>query len=206
MFIYSILEMSGSGFDCHPSPTRQNFANPMSCPQTIIPRHPCPSPHPRPSPHERLHTRDMARTKRSRLPSVRSWDVKATPEQVRRTPNGGWAWKCAYCGRYASDRSVAGKFICRCHGGSTPRQRDPLLSYVHTQQTGRKLQTPGRPLIHGRYARLPSIPIAEILTDYRLSRRKQVKAERQWIWGEIATMQAQLDAFRPSDGTTEPQR
>jgi hypothetical protein len=156
--------------------------------------------HPPSSPGGAGQDGGMARKKRSSLPSVTEMDLRLSPDQVRRTPHGGWAWKCAYCARYARDRSVAGKFLCRCRGGSTPRQRDPLLSYLHLQQTGQKLRTPGRPLVHGRYARAPSIFIAAfiaaLLAEYHERRSKQVQQERRWIRKEIIGMQAQLRALR----------
>lgn len=134
----------------------------------------------------------MARTKRSRLPAVTEADRHLTPELVRRTPNGGWAWKCAYCGRYASDRSVRGVLICRCHGGTTPRQHDPVARYLHELNTGKKLNFPGRPMKHGIYSRLPKVKVSVILAEYHERRGKQVKAEREWIWKEIAATQTLL--------------
>ena len=107
----------------------------------------------------------MARTKRSDLPAVTDADRLLFHEQLRRTPNGGWAWKCHYCGRYACDRSLAGRYLCRCHGGSTPRQRCPYQDALHRQETGQGIKMPGRPIKLGRYARRPGIPIVQIIGE-----------------------------------------
>lgn len=108
----------------------------------------------------------MARSKRSTLPAVTEEDRILSPEQVRKTPNGGWAWKCHYCGRYACDVSLAGRYLCRCHGGSTPRQRCLLQSYLHQLNTGKALRLPGRPIKLGRYARRPGIPVQQLIDEY----------------------------------------
>ena len=118
------------------------------------------------SPRVSQQAEDMARKKRSLLPSVTEKDRRKSPENIRATPNGGWAWKCHYCGRDACDRSVKGIFLCRCHGGSTPRQRDPVQRQLHQEKTGQKLRTPGRPLMHGRYSRFPKVKVADILAEY----------------------------------------
>lgn len=115
----------------------------------------------------------MARKKRSSLPAVTDADLLLRPEMVRFTPNGGRAWKCAYCDRFACDQSLKGVFLCRCHGGSTPRQRDPYQQYLHKLSTGEKLRTPGRPLKHGRYSRLPRINLFEFVTEYRQRKAQQ---------------------------------
>ena len=132
----------------------------------------------------------MARKKRSNLPSVTDADRLYFPEQVRTTPNGGWAWKCHYCGRYACDRSVVGRYLCRCHGGSTPRQRCPYQEYLHRLNTGEELRMPGRPIKLGRYARRPGISIAKLIEEGRAREEKHrdyshkivVKAIRDTAW------------------------
>lgn len=45
---------------------------------------------------------------------------------------------------------------------------------------------------HGIYSRLPKVKASVILAEYHERRGKQVTAEREWIWKEIASMQAQL--------------
>jgi hypothetical protein len=108
----------------------------------------------------------MARKKRSALPTVTEADRTDFPEQVRSTPNGGWAWKCHYCGRYACDVSVAGRYLCRCHGGSTPRQRCPEQDYLHRLTTGEGLKLPGRPIKLGFYCRKPGHSVQRLIDEY----------------------------------------
>ena len=62
---------------------------------------------------------------------------------------------------------MAGRYLCRCHGGSTPKQRDLLLSCIEQLKTGKEPKRPGRPLKHGRYCRLPGISVKAMLADYR---------------------------------------
>lgn len=121
----------------------------------------------------------MGRTKRSDLPPVTLADRRDFPDQVRRTPNGGWAWTCAYCGRYACDQSVGGLYLCRCHGGSTPRQRSLTARYLHQQATGQVLHPPGRPLRHGLYTRRPTVKISDIVAEYRSRKLKEEEAFRK---------------------------
>ncbi len=45
---------------------------------------------------------------------------------------------------------------------------------------------------HGIYSRLPKIKVSVILADYHERRGKQVMAEREWIWKEIAGTQTLL--------------
>ena len=94
--------------------------------------------------------------------------------------------------------ACAACLICRCHGGSTPRQHDPVARYLHELNTGKKLNFPGRPLKHGFYSRLPKVKVSVILANYHGRQVKQVEAERQWIWGQIAGMQAQIAELQSS--------
>lgn len=132
------------------------------------------------SPRHPHHGGGMPRTKRSRLARVTAQDRMESPECIRSTPNGGWAWKCHYCGRYACDQSVKGIYLCRCHGGSTPRQRSPEEDGRRRLGGLARLRTPGRPLKHGFYARVPSVKVADILEAARLRNdalARLVKAE-----------------------------
>lgn len=101
------------------------------------------------------------------------------PEMIRFTPNGGRAWKCAYCDRYACDQSLQGVFLCQCHGGSTPRQRDTLLRQIHFEATGQWPRRPGRPMRHGWYSRYPKVKVTDIVAEYRKQRRLDTEAFRK---------------------------
>ncbi|AIZ44568.1 hypothetical protein QR90_04890 [Deinococcus radiopugnans] len=98
---------------------------------------------------------------------------------------------------------MRGVLICRCHGGSTPRQHDPVARYLHELNTGKKLNFPGRPLKHGFYSRLPKVKVSVILANYHGRQVKQVEAERLWIWGQIAGMQAQIQAVHAARSRQE---
>ena len=138
----------------------------------------------------------MARRKRSNLPAVTDYDRLACPDLLRSTPNGGFAWKCHYCGRYACDLSVAGRYLCRCHGGSTPKQRDLLLSYIEQLNTGKEPKRPGRSLKHGRYCRLPGISIKAMLADYRRRLVKDSLEREQRVAQIIAEGERDLKKVR----------
>lgn len=111
----------------------------------------------------------MARKKRSLLPPVTEHDISTQAERLRRTPNG-WAWKCAYCGQFASSETVKGKFVCRMHGGVTARQRDPEAQ-LQAREAGKPLSRPsGRPIQHGRASRHARVRVEDIVADYRARR------------------------------------
>ena len=97
-------------------------------------------------------------TKRSNLPRPTDSNIRHTPERVRGTPNGGHAWKCHYCGEYASSETQQGLFVCRRHGGVTPRQR------------AGKARPPGRPMTTGKDSRSRMRTFEEILADYEQMR------------------------------------
>ena len=138
----------------------------------------------------------MARRKRSNLPIVTDYDRLTCPDLLRSTPNGGFAWKCHYCGRYACDLSVAGRYLCRCHGGSTPKQRDLLLSYMELLKTDKEPKRPGRPLKHGRYCRLPGISIKAMLADYQRSMIKEAVEREKRVVRIIADGERDLRRLR----------
>lgn len=115
----------------------------------------------------------MARKKRSLLPPVTDHDITTQAERLRRTAYG-WAWKCAYCGQFASSETVKGKFVCRRHGGVTARQRDPEAR-LQAREAGAPLsRPPGRPIQHGHASRHGRLRIDEIVADYRA---RQVDAD-----------------------------
>jgi hypothetical protein len=136
----------------------------------------------------------MARHKRSNLPIVTAYDRLSSPDLLRSTPNGGFAWKCHYCGRYACDISVAERYLCRCHGGSTPKQRDLLLSYMELLKTGKEPKRPGRPLKHGRYCRLPGISVKALIADYRRNIAKEAIARKKHV--ALIVMEGERDLRR----------
>lgn len=94
-------------------------------------------------------------------------DLTATPDQVLKAPKGGLMWKCAYCGRPASSESVKGLKICRAHGGSTAAQRDPVARRDAAAKGETVKSTPGRPIEHGMYTRVPGRRVDEIVADYQ---------------------------------------
>ena len=107
----------------------------------------------------------MPRTKRSRLPRVTPQDLEQCPHDIRSTPNGGWAWVCFYCNRYACDRSVKGRYLCRCHGGSTPRQRCGFERVRRREALQPPRLPPGRPVEHGLYARVPAVKVSDLFAE-----------------------------------------
>jgi hypothetical protein len=137
----------------------------------------------------------MARKKRSLLPPVTQKDHDLYPERIRSTPNGGWAWRCHYCHHYASSKTLSDKYVCRRHGGVTPKQRDLLLALKWQYRTGKRPRPPGRPLIHGWRSRRPKVKLSDMVALYeerqaearehtlRLLRRWQredAKWQRRW--------------------------
>ena len=138
----------------------------------------------------------MPRRKRSHLPAITDFNRLTCPALLRATPNGGFAWKCHYCGRYACDVSVAGRYLCRCHGGSTPKQRDLLLSCIEHLKTGREPRRPGRPLKHGLYCRLPGIPIQPMLAEYQQRLAKDALEREQRVARIIAEGERDLEEAR----------
>lgn len=123
----------------------------------------------------------MARKKRSQLPQVPARLRARGGSSVRRTPNGGWAWTCHYCGQYASSETLAGRYVCRRHGGVTPRQRDPYLRELAFEATGRRPRPPGRPIVHGLRSRGPTVRVIEYLRSRRAQAQRDVDALRRRI-------------------------
>lgn len=123
----------------------------------------------------------MARMKRSELPPVMLTDLHQQLERVRPTPNGGWAWRCHYCNHYASSESLSGRYLCRRHGGVTPKQRDWLQHHAWYAKTGKRLRQPGRPLLHGLRSRVKSVRVAALLAEAAARQRdlkRTFRAER----------------------------
>ena len=125
------------------------------------------------------HSTCMSRRKRSELPGVTLADHQATPDRVRPTPNGGRAWTCHYCRHYASSETIRGRYVCRRHGGATPRQRNPLLRLAAFDRTGKWPNCPGRPIIHGSRSRSPTVRVADVVAEYH-ERRARAAAEFRW--------------------------
>lgn len=128
--------------------------------------------------------------KRSQLPQVTELDRRLRPDDIRTTPNGGFAWRCHYCRRYACDQSLQGRFLCRCHGGSTPRQRDLVQQYLHHLETGKCLRPPGRPLISGLSSRTRKVHVDELKAEAdRTSKVLRVQIVRELARVEGAAKQ-----------------
>lgn len=108
----------------------------------------------------------MARKNRSLLPKVTAEDLVQRSWQLRRTAHG-WAWKCAYCGQFASSETLEGKYVCRSHGGVTARQRDPVAHDAARQKGQRVPRPPGRPLQSGIYSRRARVRVDELVEAYR---------------------------------------
>ena len=94
-------------------------------------------------------------TKRSPLPPITPEDIELHPDRLRETPNSGYAWKCHYCNEFASSETQRGFYVCRRHGGVTPKQRRNL---------GRP---PGRPMTSGKHSRSRMLSVDEIVEEYR---------------------------------------
>lgn len=108
----------------------------------------------------------MARKQRSILPLVTNADLQTRSHDVRRTAHG-WAWKCAYCGQFASSETQAGKYVCRAHGGVTARQRSPEAQLT-AKENGQPIpRPPGRPLRSGFYSRRACVRVDELVEQYR---------------------------------------
>ena len=105
-------------------------------------------------------------TKRSELPPITPEDIQQAPERVRTTPNGGHAWKCHYCGLFASSATQKGLYVCRRHGGVPSRKRDPLKRATMPLKANKSSRPSGRPIIHGKYSKSELASIDEIVADY----------------------------------------
>lgn len=108
----------------------------------------------------------MARKKRSTLPNITQQDLLEQNERLRRTAHG-WAWKCAYCGQFASSETLEGKYVCRSHGGVTAKQRDPVVQDAARQMGQRVPRPPGRPLHSGFYSKRAKVRVDELVEAYR---------------------------------------
>jgi hypothetical protein len=94
-------------------------------------------------------------------------DIEQRPERLRRTPSGGWAWKCGLCGRYASSLTVKGEPRCYHHGGTALRKRD--LARVHEDRLkGKSVRPSGRPLKNGFYSRDERVNIQQLVDEYHV--------------------------------------
>lgn len=125
--------------------------------------------------------RESMASKRSSLPRVTPKVVRAMPDRVRPTPKGGHAWKCHYCGAYASSETQAGRYVCRRHGGHTPRQRKGEPCGGASAGPARA-RPPGRPIESGLYSRSPRIPVNEIVGGLRLSLDEVRAADEHMIY------------------------
>lgn len=96
-------------------------------------------------------------------------DLLHSANRLRRTPTG-WAWKCHYCGQFASSETLGRKFVCRSHGGNTPRQRDPVAQQVARENCRPVPKPPGRPPRTGRWSRQQLLQVDEIFADYKARR------------------------------------
>lgn len=110
----------------------------------------------------------MARQRRSLLPPVTEEAVCQRPDAIRRTAHG-WAWKCAYCGQFASSETQAGRYVCRSHGGVTARQRSPEARLAAREAGKPDPRPPGRPLETGFYSRKPGVRLDELVVQYQAS-------------------------------------
>lgn len=108
----------------------------------------------------------MGKDKRTNLPPVTADDVERMPERVRRTANG-WAWKCAYCGQFASSETQAGKYVCSRHGGVTEKQRDPVERQRAVDRGEPPPRPPGRPMKTMFYSKAERVRVDEIVEEYR---------------------------------------
>lgn len=108
----------------------------------------------------------MSRQKRTTLPPVTEADITAHPELLRRTPKS-WAWKCQHCGEFASSETLAGKYVCRRHGGTTPRQRDLVVRSQAVTEGKPVPRPPGRPLLSGLYSKREHVRIDQVVLDYQ---------------------------------------
>lgn len=131
--------------------------NPMDCPLSLRVAW---------TPRCAVHTPAMPKAKRTTLPPVTPTDILEHPERVRRTSNG-WAWRCHYCGKFASSETLQGKYVCRDHGGSTPAQRDPAARVRAKQQGQPAARPPGRPMNTGVYSKSPAVRVDALVADYQ---------------------------------------
>lgn len=110
----------------------------------------------------------MAREKRTNLPTPTADDIANRPEMLRRTSKGdGWAWKCEYCGRFASSVTLAGKYVCHMHGGVTAEQRSPVAKAEAVAEGRPAPRPPGRPLVTGTYSKQASVRIDQLVREYQ---------------------------------------
>ena len=139
----------------------------------------------------------MARQQRSTLPKITVSDIDQHQDMLRRTATG-WAWKCAYCGQFASSETLTGKYVCRSHGGVTPRQRSPESRDTARQAGERVPQPPGRPLKSGLYSRRAKVRVDEIVADYQA---RQIDADN--TDEDMLYLRAYLQALREEQPSVE---
>lgn len=169
----------------------------MGCPYSLFSGYPQLSPI---SPRTGLHPKVMARKKRSLLPQVTTVDIELTPEKVRRTATG-WAWKCVYCGQFASSETLAGKYVCRSHGGVTSQQRSPEVRDAARQSGKRIPQPPGRPLKTGLYSRRPKLRVDELVEDYQERKMNADNTDEDMLY--LRAYLAEMIEGRPALNTLE---
>lgn len=91
------------------------------------------------------------------------------PDRVAKGPKGGFIWRCDKegCRRLATALSSKGEKICKRHGGSTSRQRDPAARALAAAKGEKIPNPPGRPAKHGFYSIVPGIKVDELVAEYR---------------------------------------
>lgn len=118
------------------------------------------------TPRPRFQGWGMAKGKRTNLPPITPKDIAERPDDLRKTATG-YAWKCAYCGKFASSVTQAGKYVCKAHGGVTEKQRDPVARAEAEAKGEPPPRPPGRPMVHGLYTKSPTVRIDQLVADYQ---------------------------------------
>lgn len=108
----------------------------------------------------------MPRHRRSLLPPITEDDKHTRPEQLRDTPNGGYAWRFHYCKWYASSETLAGTCVCYAHGGVRAVHRDRVKRAQALDNGDQPPRPPGRPMKHDFYAKGERVAADELVELY----------------------------------------
>lgn len=133
----------------------------------------------------------MARKRAAQFDPPTDAEALEQPDAVLRGPRGGWMWKCHFCGRPAVHIGQEGRKVCKAHGGTTAAQRDPV-KVQEAAERGEVLRPPGRPVVHGLYARLPGVRVDELIQQYLDS-----GVDADDTNEDMLALRAQLSELRP---------
>lgn len=167
----------------------------------------------------------MARKRAALFEPPTQQQAEQDPTAVLKGPKGNYMWRCTYCKRPASSLSVAGKYVCKSHGGATAKQRDPVEKVKAVMEDRPAPRPPGRPITTGLYTKRPGVRVDELVREYQdrqldpdatdedmlylrayldelKDRRPEVEALRDPLEGVLSALEELLPSIVPDENVS----